>query len=133
MKTIKGMSGVLKKFDNVTTDIVKKKSRTAMFEILLTGAREAHRMTPVDTNTLANSQYAPQITERNGQLVGTVGYHAEYAGYVHDAKGTLKGQPRATGNGNYWDPEGEPKFLEKGFNEIMPDVPNIINHVYRLR
>lgn len=57
-----------------------------------------------------------------------VGYQGcNYAIFVHEASGKLKGQPR-TGNhpdgtpkkGNYWDPNGEPKFLEKTARELSP-------------
>ena len=89
---------------------------------------------PIDTSFLVNSEYR-KVTERFGGFEGEIGYGAEYAAYVHDAPGTLKGQPRAdfgktregvsfgggTGKGVYWGPDGEPGFLAKGVQAFIED------------
>ena len=49
-----------------------------------------------------------------------------YAAYVHDATGKLKGQPRANGRGDYWSPHGEPEFLKKAIEEKRDQVVEII-------
>lgn len=91
-------------------------------------------MIPVDTGFLVNSEYRKVKTFLGG-YEGEIGYGAFYAPYVHDAPGTLKGQPRAdfgktregvsfgggTGKGNYWDPDGEPGFLAKGLDAFIED------------
>lgn len=110
-------------------------SRTdaAVYAVLSQGAAMASVMTPIDTSNLVNSQYAPQIGHVPGRTTGTVGYTASYASAVHDAPGTLAGKPRMNGNGNYWDPNAEPGFLTKGFEQIKPDVPRILKAVYARR
>lgn len=97
-------------------------------EILIIGGAHAAAITPRDTSTLVNSQYREVKKKQTGHMQGIVGYGAiAYAIDVHFKKGTLKGKPRSNGNGNYWDPYGEPLFLKLGFerdgiNEIRATV-----------
>jgi len=77
-------------------------------------ATEAASMTPIATSTLINSQY--QAIEVSGtRVTSRIGYSASYAVYVHNAPGALlgKGIRRSNGKGNVWDPQAEPKFLDK--------------------
>lgn len=53
-------------------------------------------------------------SRRNDNCTVHVSFRAPYAIYVHEAVGMkLKGLPRPSGIGNYWDPAGKarPKFL----------------------
>lgn len=107
------------------------KTDTALRYILNEGIAAADTMVPVDTGNLLKSHHAPII--QNG--TGTVGYTAAYAAAVHAKSGKLKGQDRpphrnGSSRGKYWDPDGEPQFLEKGFDEIKPAIPAIIKKVY---
>lgn len=81
----------------------------------------ASLMTPVDTSNLINSQYRT-VTKEGKRVVAAIGYTAKYAAAVHNAKGTLKGKPRRTGRGDYWDPDAEPGFLEKAAIENMDEI-----------
>ena len=59
----------------------------------------------------------------------TTGYTADYALRVHEAVGmVLRGQPRPSGLGNYWDPagRGKAKFLEDPFKTERKPVHNIV-------
>lgn len=106
-------------------DDVQRRGTRGMLQALILGASEAVATTPRDTSTLINSQF--RTVEVDGtKIVGTVGYTAEYALAVHEAKGTLKGQPRANGNGNYWDPSGEPHFLRDGFEAAEPHIKAVL-------
>lgn len=117
-----------KKISNITgpqTDV-------AINLILRQGSNAALDYTPVDTRFLANSLTPPQVA--NGK--GTVAFTAKYAAAVHAKSGKLKGKPRTphrngTSRGNYWDLTGEPKFLEKGFEEIKPSIPAIVKLAYK--
>lgn len=115
-------------FNNITGPVTER----AVYALLSQGAAMAATMTPIDTSTLINSQYAPQIRQSAGSTTGHVGYTAEYAGWVHDAPGTLQGLPRMNGNGNYWDPNAEPGFLEKGMEAIMPNGMAVLRRHYRV-
>lgn len=141
------------KFKAKVEEIDGRRTNEAIYTILEQGAAIANAKTPADTGHLIQSQTKPQIMQRRGKTVGTVGYLAKYAGAVHDAPGKLKGQPRAdfgrtsnrsefgpkqsrafgggTGKGNYWDPYGEPQFLVKGFEEIKPKIPALLKAAYK--
>ena len=128
----KGIERVRKGFKVKLDGIAKGKSEGAVYAILSQGAAIAQTMTPVDTSNLINSQYAPQIDVKAGRVSGQVGYTAEYAAHVHNAKGELAGQDRASGSGQYWDPNAEPGFLKKGFEELKPSIPAILREHYRV-
>ena len=77
-------------------------------------------MIPIDTGFLANSEFR-RVTKRGEGYEGEIGYGALYATFVHAAPGILKGVPRPNGNGNFWDPDGEPEFLAKGVQAFIED------------
>lgn len=98
-------------------------------EVLIIGEGYAAALTPIDTSNLINSGFRTVTNTATG-TVGVVGYTADYAAYVHEASGKLKGKPRSSVNsfgtrdgrtafasdkGNFWDPDAEPGFLTKGF------------------
>ena len=129
---VKGIERVKRGFRIAVKEIGEGKTERAVYETLSQGSAMAAQMTPIDSSNLVNSQYAPQIDVKEGKVSGSVGYTASYAAAVHEASGKLKGKPRAdfgktragvafgggTGNGNYWDPNAEPEFLTKGFDQI---------------
>lgn len=77
----------------------------------------AQENAPREYGDMARSAYnrkQPRGTE--------VGFDAAYALYVHEnMEQKLKGQPRPSGLGTYWNPGG-PKFLERAVNEKAKDV-----------
>lgn len=72
-------------------------------------------MTPVDTSTLLNSQFR-NVTKDGSKIVGTVGYTAEYARYVHDPNVKQKFR-RST---------ARKEFLKLGFEEAEPNIRAVI-------
>lgn len=137
---VKGIERVKKGIVIKINDIDQRKTPAAVYAVLAEGGAAADTMTPVDTSNLINSRTAPLIDSVPGRVTGTVAYTARYAAAVHSMSGKLKGQPRAhfgqtrqgggTDKGNYWDPAGEPQFLAKGFDSILPAVPAILKAVY---
>lgn len=145
---IKGASQVKAKIKASFEDARGEKTYKAIYAILWQGSQLSLTITPVDTSFLVNSLYKPQV---NG-TIGQVGYMASYARFVHAMKGKLRGQPRAdfgrtgnssaagpqkprafgggTGQGNYWDPNGQPQFLTVAFEQIKPYIPAILKEVY---
>ena len=121
---IRGIEQAKRNLDRIIGDIQGRKVVRAIKSALLIVAPEAARMTPVAaTSNLINSQFQEMMV--NGtRITGRVGYSANYAVYVHEAKGTLKGKPRpaSQGGGNYWDPAGEPQFLKKAGDETRSAV-----------
>lgn len=143
---VEGIKRVKQGFRMKIDDISQAKTEGAVYAILSQGAALAQTMTPIDTSTLINSQYAPQMESSRKGITGSVGYTAAYAAAVHDAPGKLKGQPRAhfgktregvefgggTETGDYWDPNAEPGFLDKGFEQVKPAIPAILSRHYRV-
>lgn len=94
-------------------------SRASMAAGLLIQGK-AQENTPVEYGNLRASAY----TQKSGRGA-EVGYSAEYAIYVHEnMEQVLKGQPRPSGLGTYWNPGG-PKFLERAVNENAREVREI--------
>lgn len=133
-------------------DIDNRRTKKALYSVLTTIKNLSDLMTPIDTSNLINSGYI-EVKDSAGGMIGKVGYTASYAQAVHDAPGTLKGQPRAnfgrtsnyseygpkqvvefgggTGVGDYWDPDAEPKFLEKAGDQASKYVETILKEAYK--
>lgn len=119
---------VRKNWQNLVKQITGPKAQATVTKVMIIGGMYSDLITPQDTGNLLRSRFREVTREGNG-WVGKYGYTAAYAAAVHGASGKLKGQPRAhfgktrsgqafgggTGVGNYWDPNGEPEFLTKGF------------------
>lgn len=130
---VKGIERVRVRLKATFNDIKGQRTRDAVYTILSQGAGIAQTMTPIEQGNLINSQTEPRLGDTPTGVNGIVAYTAEYAGAVHDAPGTLKGQERESGMGRYWDPGGEPEFLTKGFEEVKPAIPAILRRIYGRR
>lgn len=112
---------------DLTEDVVTK--------ISAVGLANALSLTPNDTGNLINSQFRDVKQTSNGWSA-KVGFTANYAYYVHEAKGVLLGTntPRGKGrSGNVWDPDAEPQFLVKGFErDGAEEIQQIIKRGYKL-
>lgn len=120
---IRGIEQAKRNLDRIIGDVQGRKVVRAIKSALLIVAPEAARMTPVAISNLINSQFQ-EVMVNGTRITGRVGYSANYAVYVHEAKGTLKGKPRpaSQAGGNYWDPSGEPQFLKKAGDETRSAV-----------
>ena len=68
--------------------------------------------------------------QASGRVV--VGYSAPYAMFVHESVGmVLQGLPRPSGIGNYWDPNGQAKFLEQPTRQYAKDMGVFIRREMR--
>lgn len=133
---IKGVSVVRRNIKKRFKEIDEKQTHTAVFVLLSEIATDSAARTPIDTSNLVNSMYVPKVYQYQGKTLGYIGYTSEYAGWVHSAPGTLKGLPRQgpTTGGNYWDPNGEPRFLDKAAEYVEKNLAmKILNEVYRVR
>ncbi|HBX0013880.1 TPA: HK97 gp10 family phage protein [Klebsiella pneumoniae] len=121
---VRGIRQAKANLDRIIKDVQGRKVVRAIQSATMIISLEAARMTPVGaTANLRNSQFR-EVMVNGTRITGRVGYSANYALYVHEAKGTMKGKPRTVkqGGGNYWDPSGEPKFLEKAGENTKTDV-----------
>lgn len=120
--------------DRVIKDVTQRKAMAAVAAGLNIIGIAAAIKTPVGkTSVLINSQYQ-NVDPKGTKIIGRIGYTAKYSLYVHEAKGTLKGKPRPAkqGGGNYWDPSGEPKFLEKAAEEERSKVLDAMKRELKL-
>lgn len=122
---LKGVPQLKRRMHMTLARVIPQKAEKAAMAAAVTGAAMANTYAPVEYGFLRGSQYR-KIQVRGTAYVGAVGYTAEYAAAVHDAKGTLKGQPRPSGRGNYWDPDAEPGFLTKGFEDHRDDIDQVV-------
>ncbi len=128
---IKGIKAAQRRLDAVVEDVRTRKAVRAIKSAMFIIGSESALMTPMDTGTLVNSQF--QETMINGtRITGRIGYSANYAVYVHNASGIMKGLPRPNNRGNYWDPSGEPKFLTKAAERTRRQVDDIIRKEMKL-
>jgi len=128
---IKGIKAAQRRLDAVVEDVRTRKAVRAIKSAMFIIGAESALITPMDTGTLVNSQF--QETIINGtRITGRIGYSANYAVYVHNASGIMKGLPRPNNRGNYWDPSGEPKFLTKAAEKTRRQVDDIIRKEMKL-
>lgn len=129
---VKGIKRVQTNIRKVLSDIAGIRTEKVLYEVMNVGANHAALITPVKSSTLINSQYKKLEPLPSG-MIGRVGYVANYAAAVNAAPGKLKGKPRPDGSGNYWDPNGEPDFLRKGFErDGLEEIKAIIKKGYKV-
>lgn len=82
---------------------------------------EAQRNTPVEHGDLQGSAYTNLIP-----LGAETGFSEDFAMWVHEnLEQKLRGQPRPSGLGTYWNPGG-PKFLENAVNDNLDTVRDLV-------
>ncbi|WP_312226749.1 hypothetical protein [Pseudescherichia sp.] len=129
---VKGIKRVQMNAKKLLGQVAGPVTERVITEVMIVGMGYSAQITPMDTSTLVNSQFR-ELRPIPGGMTGRVGFTASYAARVNAAPGTLKGQPRANGNGNYWDPNGEPDFLRKGFErDGINDIRATIRRGYKL-
>ena len=128
---VKGISQVNRSLDKISNQICESMLQKGLYIAATVGAGYATLLTPVDTSNLINSQYIKVNNSADGVSVST-GYTANYAAAVHSKPGKLKGKPRANKNGKYWDPQAEPEFLSKGFNDNLNEIWSAFNKAMKL-
>lgn len=131
--TVKGVSKVNKNIHRITNDIANIRTQRIIQQVMIVGMSFVATITPRDTSTLINSQYRELKPVPKG-WIGRVGYTANYAAFVNNAKGTAKG--KRTGKksqGDYWSPNAEPHFVEKGFErDGQQAIEQVIKDGYKI-
>lgn len=130
-KNLKGLDQLKRRMNTVLTKTIPQKAEKGVFAAITTGGAIANTYAPSEYGFLRNSQYR-KIQLSGSEYIGAVGYTAEYAAAVHEAKGKLKGQPRPSGRGNYWDPDAKPKFLSSAFDDNREDIDNVVYEAMKI-
>jgi hypothetical protein len=131
---VKGVSKVNRNIHRITNEIADIRTQRIIQQVMITGMSFVAPLTPIDTSNLINSQYRELRAIPNG-WVGRVGYTANYATFVNNARGILLGKPRTgkKSKGNYWSPHAEPDFIKKGFERDGREaIQRIIRESYRI-
>lgn len=128
---LRGLDQVRRNADKLLRRELIDKAEKAMHVATSIVAGYASLETPVDTSNLINSQYR-SVRKSNLRVVGVIGYTAAYAAAVHDAKGTLSGQPRPSGRGSYWAPNGEPGFLVRAGDDHKHEIDRAVEKAMTL-
>lgn len=128
-------AAVNRRFHDVTKAISGSLTERTITEVLITAAGHAAAITPVATSTLLNSQFRTVVPSIAGWS-GVLGYGVNYAEFVHDKPGTLRGkrvQRSPASMGFVWGPNAEPGFLSKGVEKMLrQDVRGIILRNYKI-
>lgn len=149
---VKNMGPVRSKLKATFEKIANEMTEQTVTAVLIIGGGHADALTPVELGTLVNSRFRHVQKTADGWS-GQYGYTAEYAGWVHNMPGTLRGKPRSsvesfkTGKGtvafagdtgNFWDSalgpgKGEPQWLVKGFErDGLDDIKAVIKKSMQL-
>ncbi len=92
---VRGVSKVSNNINRLIDNIEKRKTMRALYSALFEIGLESAVLVPIDTSTLVNSQFR-EVVIKGTRLTGRIGYSANYAAYVHEAKGIHLGKtPRA--------------------------------------
>lgn len=91
--------------------------------------RDAQQHVPVEYGKLRASAYT-RLTPEDDHKV-EIGFSAVYALWVHENIEVHAGEPRRSGLGVVWGPNGEPKFLENAAVRQRDAVVSIV-HEYAM-
>lgn len=142
---LKGLKRVRANGHKLLTDGIEQRAKRAAYVATSIIAGHASLMTPVDTSNLINSQYT-RVVKAGTRINGYIGYTARYAYWVHESPGTLMGQPRAhfgktkagvafgggTLKGNYWAPNGKPKFLTRAGDDNKSEIDRAVHKAMKI-
>lgn len=120
-----GLSQAIKKSNQLKVEVAERRAARAATAGAIVGQAYAQMLTPIDTGNLINTQYR-RMEKRGNVWRALIGYTAAYAAAVHAKSGAGKGKPRQNGNGNYWDPDAEPGFLTKGFEDHRAEIDEAV-------
>lgn len=131
---VKGVKQVSNNINRMIDSFEGRRTVRAIYSALYYIGLVSAVKVPIETSTLLNSQFR-DVTIQGRRIIGKIGYSANYAAAVHEAKGIHLGRktPRPTkpgkkpgSRGNIWDKTGEPKFLEKHAEDARSQVHEII-------
>lgn len=131
---VKGIKEVRQKLKKITEEIGGSKAERAVAEVLIVGGGGALVRAPIAIGNLINSLFR-EVKKTGDHVTGRLGFGAEYAVFVHEAKGVLMGTntPRwPKSDGVVWGPDAEPEFLTKGFEEHLSDIERVIKRTMKI-
>ena len=128
----KGAARLNQRYKQLICRMTGPKTETAMALVLSIGITGAKELAPMEYGTLMNSAYR-RINKTPTGIQGIAGFGVAYAIYLHENP-NWSPRPVNMKTGPAWNPNAEPKFLEKGFtsNEQKALIQRAIKAEYRL-
>lgn len=121
--TVEGFDRVQRNLNRKLAQI-KGDARAGLLEAGLQIERVSNQRAPREYGNLVNSSYT-RATPEDPDVV-EVGYTAAYAPFVHEATAEkLKGEPRPSGLGTYWNP-GRSEFLRSAVEDNVAKIVEIV-------
>ena len=120
---VEGLDTVMR---NLNAEIggIKDRSMAGLLAAGLTVQGESQKRVPVEYGNMRAGAYTQKAQDDENYV--EVGYQAAYAPFVHEnMEMKLKGQPRPSGLGTYWNPGG-PKFLESAVRDLTKKIVDTV-------
>jgi hypothetical protein len=122
--TTKGLEDVLAKINREISGI-ETRGVSGLLEGALLVQRRSQRKVPVEYGNTRASAYTRKSADDPNAV--ETGYTSAHALFLHEnIEQKLKGEPRPSGLGEYWGPQGEPKFIESTVNESASEFVEIV-------
>lgn len=124
---VEGMEAVVEAL-NARVNVIEGRTMGGLLAGGLKVEALSKRRVPVEYGKLRASGYSRKAMGH--PLAVEIGFSAAYAVYVHEnMEMKLAGQPRPSGLGAYWSPDGRPKFLESSVRELSDEfVKTVASH-----
>ena len=130
MAVVQGFDEVLKNL-NREIKAIEHRSLAGLKAAGLKVQREAQKRVPVEHGDLKRSAFTNTVSDSPPSV--EVGFSAVYAIFVHEnMEQRLKGKPRPSGLGSYWNPGG-PKFLESAVRDLAKDIVETVRKYARVK
>jgi hypothetical protein len=122
---VKGMDKVLQNLNKEISGIENRSMGGLLAAGLAHVQAPSQKRVPVEYGNLRGSAFTRKA--QDGDLAVEVGFSAASALFVHEnMEQKLKGEPRPSGLGTYWGPDGQPKFLESTVNENSDKIVDTV-------
>jgi len=114
---VTGAAAVRRNMGRIFKDINEKKAPQFVNAVLSIGLSHSKELTPLEFGTLVNSAFMDvDVNSFKGEVTGSVKYIANYAAAL-EFRTDWKPRPINKKAGPAWNPNAEPHFLKKGFED----------------
>jgi len=114
---VTGAAAVRRKMGRIFKDINEKKAPQFVNQVLSIGLLHSKELAPLEFGTLVNSAFMDvDVNSFKGEVTGSVKYVTNYAAAL-EFRTDWKPRPINEKAGPAWNPNAEPHFLKKGFED----------------
>jgi hypothetical protein len=117
MGKVTGVKALQRNMGRIFKDINEKKAPQFVGAVLSIGLTHSKELAPLEFGTLVNSSVMDvDVNSFKGEVSGSVRYLANYAAAL-EFRTDWKPRPISEKAGPAWNPDAEPHFLRKGFED----------------